>query len=135
MLLNKQIPQDLFYTKEHEWISKKKINNNFFFIGITNYAQEQLGDIVFLDIFKSKKLFKQGEILGEIESVKSVGSIIAPINGYIIEINNIVLETPEIINNDPFNNGWILKYKIQKEEDLIELLNPRDYLLYLETLV
>jgi glycine cleavage system H protein len=119
-------PVEFFYTKDHEWISYKK-TDNFCYIGITNYAQEQLGDVVFIDLKEDDKIFNIGEVLGEIESVKSVSDIIAPISGKIIEKNNSIVTSPEIINHDPYNKGWILKYKIENFKELKLLLNKKEY--------
>jgi glycine cleavage system H protein len=134
MILKKNISNNCFYTKDHEWVLYEKNPNKSCLIGITDYAQDQLGDIVFIDIFENKNSFKKGDIIGEIESVKSVSNILAPVDGTIINVNPLIIKTPELINSHPYNEGWILKFKIKSEEDLELLLNKDKYKLYLKSL-
>lgn len=129
---NKNMHNNLLYTKDHEWVLYQD-NKDEVVIGITNYAQEQLGDIVFIEMFEKNKLFQKGSVLGEIESVKSVSNILAPIDGYIIEINSVIIKNPELINNDPYDKGWILKYKVNNTTKA-NLLNEDEYNAYLKTL-
>lgn len=134
MKIKKNLLKNMLYTKSHEWVLKKNINDDFCFIGISNYAQEQMGDIAFIEIFDKKKKFKRNNILGEIESVKSVNNVIAPFEGNILEVNENVIESPDLINNDPYNRGWIIKYKIKNISDLEKLLNYKEYLKYIKSL-
>ena len=132
--MNKKNPENLLYTRDHEWISREKVNNEYFLVGITDYAQEQLGDIVYLEVPETDKKFLKGDVLAEIENVKSVNNIMAPANGHIREVNDQVLETPEIIKNDPFGKGWILKYDVADPNDLGDLMDHQQYTLFLGTL-
>jgi len=125
------IKKNILYTKDHEWISYE-LNNEICFIGITSYAQEQLGDITFVDI-KDKKSFETGDVLGEIESVKSVSDLIAPISGEIIEQNPLIIESPETINSDPYDKGWILKYRLKNKLTTDKLLTEEQYKSYLKS--
>lgn len=132
--MNKKNPENLLYTRDHEWISREKVNNEYFLVGITDYAQEQLGDIVYLEVPEADKKFIKGDVLAEIENVKSVNNIMAPASGHIREVNNDVLETPEIIKDDPFGKGWILKYDVADPNDLSDLMDHQQYTLFLGTL-
>jgi glycine cleavage system H protein len=128
---------NLLYTKDHEWIccEKKTDTKQVILMGITSYAQEQLGDVVFLEIFDDKKNFKKGEVIGEIESVKSVSNILAPTSGTVLEINSMVIDTPEVVNSSPYKEGWILKYEVDLNENFKELLDVNQYNDYLKTLM
>jgi glycine cleavage system H protein len=127
---------NLLYTKDHEWIlcKEKKDNSQVVMMGITSYAQDQLGDIVFLEMFEDKKNFKKGDIIGEIESVKSVSNILVPTDGKVLEINKMVIDAPELINSHPYGDGWILMYETSTSEDFKELLNNDAYNEYIKTL-
>tara|TARA_B100000768_G_scaffold123526_1_gene114312 strand:- start:7122 stop:7493 length:372 start_codon:yes stop_codon:yes gene_type:complete len=115
---------DIFYTKDHEWI---KVNGNEGIVGITAYASEQLGDIVFVELPQEGKIFDQGKDVAVIESVKAASEIYNPISGEIIEINSSLEENPEIINDDPLLAGWLYKIKISNSEELKNLMNEEDY--------
>jgi len=128
---------NLLYTKDHEWIlcGEKKDGKQTIKMGITSYAQEQLGDIVFLEMFDDKKSFKGGEVIGEIESVKSVSNILAPTDGTILEMNEMVVDTPELMNNSPYSDGWILTYEVDENVSFNDLLDSDKYDEYIKTLV
>ena len=115
---------DIFYTKDHEWI---KVNGNEGIVGITAYASEQLGDIVFVELPQEGAIFDQGKDVAVIESVKAASEIYNPTSGEIIEINSSLEENPEIINDDPLLAGWLYKIKISNSEDLKNLMNEEDY--------
>jgi len=115
---------DIFYTKDHEWI---KVNGNEGIVGITAYASEQLGDIVFVELPQEGMIFDQGKDVAVIESVKAASEIYNPISGEIIEINSSLEENPEIINDDPLLAGWLYKIKISNSEELKNLMNEEDY--------
>ena len=112
------------YSKDHEWVfCKDKIAT----IGITNYAQESLGDIVFIELPKIGKFVKLGDQVGVVESVKAASDLFAPISGEIIEVNNELQNSPQLLNNDPENTGWYMKIKIDDAEELTNLMNFNQY--------
>jgi glycine cleavage system H protein len=115
---------DIFYTKDHEWI---KVNGNEGIVGITAYASEQLGDIVFVELPQEGAIFDQGKDVAVIESVKAASEIYNPTSGEIIEINSSLEENPEIITDDPLLAGWLYKIKISNSEELKNLMNEEDY--------
>ncbi len=118
------IPTDLKYTKDHEWI---KVEGNKALIGITEYAQGELGDIVFVDIASDLNEITKGEPFGTIEAVKTVSDLFAPCNGKITEINAELEDKPELINNDPYGDGWIIKVEITSPQDFDDLLDSIAY--------
>ena len=117
-------PADYRYTKEHEWIKKDGSNAT---VGITIYAQKELGDIVYVDLPAPGKQFKTGEPFGSIESVKAVSEIYAPVGMTITEINNQVVEAPESINQDAHQKGWLVKVKLTNEAEVDDLLTADEY--------
>ncbi len=117
-------PSNIKYTKDHEWISVQK---NIGTIGITDYAQGELGDVVFIDINTDKVEVKKGESLGTIEAVKTVSDIYAPVSGKIIEINKELTDKPEEVNSDPYGLGWMVKIELKDETELSDLLNAQQY--------
>ena len=118
------IPNDLRYTKDHEWL---KIDGDVALVGITTFAQAELGDIVFVDIDSEGELLENGEVFGTIEAVKTVSDLFMPVNGKVIEFNEQLEETPELINTDPFGAGWIIKVSISDDSKLNELLSSDQY--------
>ncbi|MCE5305162.1 MAG: glycine cleavage system protein GcvH [Chloroherpetonaceae bacterium] len=118
------IPENLHYTHDHEWL---KVDGNIGLIGVTDYAQGELGDIVYLDIPENISEIKKGESCGTIEAVKTVSEILAPVSGKVIEVNRKLNDSPEIINKDPYNEGWILKIEISNPAEINELLDPAGY--------
>jgi glycine cleavage system H protein len=112
---------DLHYTKEHEWIA---VNGDIATVGITEYAAEKLGEVVFVDLPKPGTTTTYMKICGEIESTKSVGELYAPMDGEVIEINETVAANPELINHDPFGAGWLIKVRFA---ELPELLTAAEY--------
>ena len=118
------IPDNLLYTLEHEWI---KIDGEIATIGITDFAQSELGDIIFLEFPALNSVFNKGEIFGTIEAVKTVSDLYMPIDGEICEINVILNDNPEKVNVDPYKDGWMVKIKIDKNVDLDGLLNAEKY--------
>ena len=118
------IPDNLLYTSEHEWI---KIDGEIATIGVTDFAQSELGDIIFLEFPALNSVFNKGEIFGTIEAVKTVSDLYMPIDGEICEINDILNDNPEKVNEDPYKDGWMVKIKIDKNVDLDGLLNAEKY--------
>jgi len=123
------IPDDLRYTKEHEWV---RIEGNTVTIGITDHAQEQLGDIVYAELPSEGEEISKDEALGSIESVKAVSDCYCPVSGKVIEINNLLSESPETINEDPYGEGWIVKLEMSNTSDLEGLLNDATYKAFVE---
>lgn len=126
------VPENLYYTKEHEWL---KIEDNLATVGITDYAQKSLHEIVFVDLPETKTKVKQMEPIGTVESVKAVSEIYTPISGEIIEVNTELTENPELINQDPYGEGWIAKIIPENlNEEMKSLLTPQKYREYLRSL-
>jgi len=117
-------PIDRKYTKDHEWI---KIDGETVILGITNFAQDQLTDVVFVELPEVGKQIEQNGNLCVVESVKSVSDIFSPISGEIVEVNNTLEDSPALINNDPFEDGWIVKLKVKDEKDLDQLMTAEEY--------
>ena len=118
------LPKDLKYTKEHEWIKKE---GNFIFIGIMDYAQSELGDIVFVELPSVGETFAKGDTIGTIEAVKTVADIFSPLAGEVVKVNLEIEDFPELLNNSPYDKGWLLKLKIDSEESLDHLLTNNEY--------
>lgn len=121
-----EIPTELLYTEEHEWILVDDINNTAT-IGITDYAQGELGDIVFIELPAVGDEVKQMEPFGTIEAVKAVSDLFSPLSGKIIEVNTILQDQPELINRDPYDKGWMIKVEISDHAELKTLMSPEDY--------
>lgn len=121
-----QVPKNLLYSKDHEWV-EVSADKTTATIGITDYAQEKLGDIVFAEAKEAGSNVLQFEEVGTIESVKAASDIFTPLSGTIQEINQQVINQPEIINQSPYEKGWILKLKITNSEEINNLLSPAEY--------
>ena len=117
-------PNELRYTKEHEWVS---IDNNIATIGITDHAQGQLGDIVFVELPDLESSINQDDIFGVVEAVKTVADLFAPVSGKIIEINSDLEESPDLINSDPYESGWIIKTVVDNLDEYNNLMSNLDY--------
>jgi glycine cleavage system H protein len=117
-------PADLKYTKEHEWIS---INGNIAKVGITDFAQKELGDIVFLDISTKGKKVSKNEIFGTIEAVKTVSDLYMPMTGTVVTINPALDADPQLVNTDPYGDGWMVEIDIADVSELSDLLSAEDY--------
>ncbi len=117
-------PIDRKYTKEHEWV---KIDGDIATIGITDFAQDQLTDVVFVELPEKGKQIEQNGNLCVVESVKSVSDIFSPVSGEIVEVNKALENSPALVNNDPFEGGWIVKLKIKNETELDQLMTPEEY--------
>ena len=118
-----KIVEGLFYTNTHEWV---KVEEGFAFIGITDYAQESLGEIVFIELPEEDDSLEKGEELGAIESVKAASDILSPLTGNVVEVNEALEDGPELINEDAFAN-WIVKVELSDESELEGLLNAEQY--------
>ena len=117
-------PIDRKYTKEHEWI---KIDGDVATVGITDFAQDQLTDVVFVELPDVGKQIEQNGNLCVVESVKSVSEVFSPISGEIVEVNKALENSPELVNNEPFEGGWIAKLKVKNEAELDQLMTPEEY--------
>jgi len=118
------LPEELKYTEEHEWI---KVDGNIATIGITDFAQGELGDIVYIEIDSIGNELNVSEIFGTVEAVKTVSDLFMPIKGTVLEINSNIESTPEIVNEDPYDKGWIIKIEISENRDIENLLSANDY--------
>ena len=125
-------PEDRKYSKEHEW-AKQDINESLI-VGITDYAQEHLGDIVYLDLPSVGSMLTKMQKLGEIESVKSVSDIFSPVSGEVIEINNVAVDSPELVNAEPHNNGWLVRIIASNASEFDELWTADEYQSFLDSL-
>ena len=126
------VPENLYYTKEHEWL---KIEDDTATMGITDYAQKSLHEIVFVDLPEIKRKVRQMEPIGTVESVKAVSEIYTPISGEIIEVNKELNEKPELVNQDPYGKGWIAKIQPENiNEEIKNLMDSKAYRDYLKTL-
>ena len=117
-------PKELKYTKEHEWVS---VDNNIATIGITDHAQGQLGDIVFVELPDVESQIKQEDTFGVVEAVKTVADLFAPVSGRVTEINVSLEESPDLINSNPYESGWIIKVAIDDLEEYNNLMSSEDY--------
>ena len=117
-------PEDLKYSKDHEWL---RVEGNVAYIGITEFAQRELGDIVFVDIDTEGETLEREEVFGTIEAVKTVSDLFMPISGEVLEFNNKLEEQPELINSDPYNEAWIVKITLLNIEELDDLMDSVSY--------
>ncbi len=117
-------PEDLKYTSEHEWV---RIEGDVATVGITDYAQDQLGDIVFVELPEEGETIEKGDTFGVVESTKSVSDLYVPVSGAVLESNDPLLDTPEIINEDPYGEGWMIRIKVSDPTELKELLDAKAY--------
>jgi glycine cleavage system H protein len=122
-------PDDRFYAKSHEWI---RIEGDIGTIGITNHAQKELGEVVFVDLPETGELFDAGQEFGTIESVKAVSELFLPIAGEITEVNKVLSDEPGAVNEDPHGEGWLVKLKVSSDHDLTDLLTAADYEKFVE---
>jgi len=117
-------PTDRRYTKEHEWV---RVENDLGTVGITDYAQDQLGDIVYLDLPSLGTQVKQLDKLGEIESVKAVSDLYSPVSGEVAEVNQEVIDRPELVNQSPYDEGWLLRVRLADPAEVDSLLTAEQY--------
>ena len=118
------IPNDLRYTKEHEWV---RLEGDVATIGITDYAQGELGDIVFIEVDTVDESVAADEVFGTIEAVKTVSDMFAPVAGEVIEFNEALEDAPESVNSDPYGEGWIIKMRVENPDDVAALLSHKGY--------
>ena len=118
------IPSNLKYSKDHEWI---RVEGDEAYVGITDFAQSQLGDIVFVDVTTEGETLAQGEVFGTIEAVKTVSDAFLPVGGEVLEFNAALNDAPEMVNKDPYGEGWMVKIKMTNPAELDALLSAEDY--------
>ncbi|HKK58904.1 MAG TPA: glycine cleavage system protein GcvH [Salinivirga sp.] len=118
------IPENLKYTKDHEWV---KIDGDTATVGVTDFAQEQLGDVVFVEVETEGESLQKGDVFGTIEAVKTVSDMYMPISGEVAEINPKLEDAPETVNEDPYGEGWMIKIKVDNKDELNDLLSADDY--------
>ena len=117
-------PTNLKYSKDHEWI---RLEGEFAYVGITDFAQSELGEIVFIEVETVGETMEAGEIFGSVEAVKTVSDLLLPVSGEIVEFNEKLEEEPELVNNDPYGEGWMVKITVSNPSDLDSLLTPEEY--------
>ncbi|MDH7569465.1 MAG: glycine cleavage system protein GcvH [Armatimonadota bacterium] len=123
------LPQDLKYAKSHEWV---RVQDDLATIGITDFAQEQLGEVVYLELPEVGRLLHQDESFGSIESVKAVSDLVSPVSGEIVEVNDELVDTPEAVNEDPYGAGWMVVVRLDDPGELDELMSADAYQAFLE---
>jgi glycine cleavage system H protein len=119
-----QLPEDFYYTKDHEWA---QVDENIVTIGVTEFAQEQLGEVVYVELPEEGAKVNQGESFGVVESVKAASDLYAPVSGTVIEVNAALMEDPSALNDDPMNDGWLIRIEMDTEKELANLLRSPDY--------
>ncbi len=118
------IPSDLKYTKDHEWV---RIEGDIATVGITEFAQGELGDIVYVEVETLDETLDKEEVFGTVEAVKTVADLFLPLSGEIIEFNEALEDTPEVVNSDPYGEGWMIRIKLNNSEEIEELLTDEQY--------
>lgn len=118
------IPSNLKYTKEHEWI---RFERDVAYVGITDYAQSELGEIVFVDVDCIGEVIGQNEVFGSVEAVKTVSDLNMPVTGEVLEFNDELNDQPELVNNDPYGQGWMIKIKVENQDEIENLLDAEGY--------
>lgn len=118
------IPEDNYYTKDHEWA---QVDENIVTVGITEFAQNSLGEIVYVELPEEGQKISQGDTFGVVESVKAVSDLYAPVSGTVIEVNSAITDNPSILNDNPMNDGWLIRIEMDTEKELANLLRAPDY--------
>ncbi len=118
------IPQELKYTKDHEWV---RVEGDHIVIGVTDFAQKELGDIVYVDVDSEGDTVEKDEVFGSVEAVKTVSDLFMPITGEVVEFNEALEDAPEVVNNDPYGDGWMIKVAISDAKELESLLTAEQY--------
>jgi glycine cleavage system H protein len=118
------LPEDFYYTKDHEWA---QVDENIVTIGVTEFAQEQLGEVVYVELPEEGQKVNQGESFGVVESVKAASDLYAPVSGTVIEVNTALMEDPGALNDDPMNDGWLIRIEMDSEKELANLVRAPEY--------
>lgn len=124
-----EFPKDLKYTKEHEWV---KVEGNIAIVGITDYAQDSLGDVVYVELPQEGGSVTKNEPFGVVESVKAVSDLYSPVSGSVTEVNDAIIDSPEVINEDPYGDAWMIKVEVGNDSDLGDLLSADEYQKFIE---
>lgn len=124
-----EFPKDLKYTKEHEWV---KVDGNIATVGITDYAQDSLGDVVYVELPQEGGSITKNEPFGVVESVKAVSDLYSPVSGNVTEVNDAIIDSPEAINEDPYGDAWMIKVELASADDLEDLLSSEEYQSFIE---
>ena len=125
-----QIPDDLRYTENHEWV--RSGDDGIITVGITDYAQDALGDVVYVDLPDAGRTVERGEVFAEVESTKSVNDVYAPVAGVVSAVNDPLLDTPELVNSDPFGDGWFIKINPAEGSNIDDLMDAAAYRVFTE---
>lgn len=119
-----QLPEDFYYTKDHEWA---QVDENIVTVGVTEFAQEQLGEVVYVELPEEGAKVNQGEPFGAVESVKAASDLYSPVSGTVIEVNSALADDPSSLNDDPMNDGWLIRIEMDSEKELANLIRAPEY--------
>jgi len=122
-------PKDLMYTRSHEWV---RVNGGKAIVGITDHAQAELGDVVYVELPKVGAVLSKGDVFGTVESVKTVSDLLAPVSGEIVQVNEKLPDTPEVVNEEPYDSGWMIELNMSKPDELGELMSSEQYESFIE---
>lgn len=122
-------PENYLYSREHEWV---RVDEDVCVLGITEFAQEELGEVVYVELPEVGQVFDAGDEIGTIESVKAVAEVYTPVAGEIVEVNEAVADDPEMLNDDPHKDGWLVKIQFSSDNDLKQLMNAEEYARFIE---
>lgn len=123
------VPPELLYTKEHEWII---VDNDTGTVGISDYAQQQLGDVVYVELPETGDAFNANDAFASLESVKAVSEVYSPVSGRVVEVNEALIDAPETINEDPYGRGWLIRLELDDTSEVDELMSADEYTAYVE---
>ena len=126
-----EVPEGLLYTRDHEWI---KVEGNVITIGVTDYGQKKLREVVYVELPTIGQRVEEGEAIATLESVKASAEVYTPASGRVIEVNSKLVDSPELVNDDPYGDGWIAKIELEEEREFEDLMEPDEYRKYLEDL-
>lgn len=126
-----EVRNDLLYTRDHEWL---KAEDKHALIGMTDYAQKSLHEIIYVELPNVNQRLKQGEPIGSVESVKATSDILSPVTGRVVEVNKTLMDSPEVINESPYEDGWIVRMETARQTELENLMDPDEYRRYLDEL-
>lgn len=121
---NYRVPEENYYTKDHEWA---QVDENIVTVGITEYAQDSLGEVVYVELPEEGQKVSQNESFGVVESVKAVSDLMAPVSGTVVEVNTSIVDNPGTLNDDPMNEGWLIRIEMDTEKELANLMRAPDY--------